>query len=76
MTRPLLRAELSARNSRKHMEDQRDQFIAKHGEDLGALYFLVMLIQTIGRKAIKRGDTEQFRTLAHDLNALYAKHTQ
>lgn len=76
MTRPLTRVERAGQNSRTHMENQRDKFIAAHGEDLGALYFIVMLIQTIGRQAIKRGDTDKFRTLAHDLSAVYAKHTQ
>lgn len=75
MTRPLLRAEISAKNSRDHLLSQQKNFVAKHGEDLGTLYCLVMLIQTIGRKALKRGDMEQFRSLAHDLNAIYAKYT-
>lgn len=76
MTRPLLRAEISARNSRQHMENQRDAFIAKHGEERGTFYFFLMLIQAIGRKAIKRGDQAALVALMHDLNAIYTKHTQ
>lgn len=34
-----------------------------------------MLVQTHGRKALKRGDTAALRSLAHDLHALYLKHT-
>ncbi|MCX4657368.1 carbohydrate ABC transporter [Streptomyces microflavus] len=55
---------------------QRNSFLRKHGPDLGALYFVLMLLQACGRKALKRGDTEAFRSLARDLNAIYAKHTQ
>jgi hypothetical protein len=76
MTRPLVRAEISAQNSRKHMENQRDAFIAKHGEQRGTLYFLGMLLQTVGRKALNRGDQTAFLALVHDLNAIYNKHTQ
>lgn len=76
MTRPLLKSELSAQRSRDHLMKQRDSFIAKHGEDLGAFYFLLMLIQTYGKKALRRGDVEALRALAHDLHAIYVKHTQ
>nr|WP_237331584.1 carbohydrate ABC transporter [Streptomyces mexicanus] len=55
---------------------QRDSFIERHGEDLGAFYFLVMLVQTHGRKCLKRGDVAGLRELAHDLHAVYLKHTQ
>lgn len=75
MTRPLLKSELKAQRSREYLIAQRTAFIEKHGEDLGAFYFLVMLIQTHGRKALKRGDTAALRSLAHDLHALYLKHT-
>ncbi|MFC8208355.1 carbohydrate ABC transporter [[Kitasatospora] papulosa] len=75
MTRPLLKAELKAQRSREYLIAQRTTFIEKHGEDLGAFYFLVMLVQTHGRKALKRGDTAALRSLAHDLHALYLKHT-
>ncbi|WP_299541774.1 carbohydrate ABC transporter [uncultured Streptomyces sp.] len=75
MTRPLLKAELKAQRSREYLLTQRTAFIEKHGEDLGAFYFLVMLVQTHGRKALKRGDTAALRALAHDLHALYLKHT-
>ncbi|WP_328541083.1 carbohydrate ABC transporter [Streptomyces sp. NBC_00344] len=75
MTRPLLKSELRAQRSRDYLMAQRNAFIEKHGEDLGAFYFLVMLIQTHGRKALKRGDTVALRSLAHDLHALYVKHT-
>lgn len=74
--RPLMKAELKEQNSRDHLTAQRDSFIKKHGEDLGALYFLLMLLQTCGRKALKRGDTTALRALAHDLHAIYIKHTQ
>ncbi|WP_327330534.1 carbohydrate ABC transporter (plasmid) [Streptomyces sp. NBC_01208] len=75
MTRPLLKAELKAQRSRDYLIAQRAAFIEKHGEDLGAFYFLIMLVQTHGRKALKRGDTAALRSLAHDLHALYLKHT-
>ncbi|MDX3490954.1 carbohydrate ABC transporter [Streptomyces sp. ID05-18] len=55
---------------------QQESFVEKHGEDLGAFYFLLMLLQTHGKKALKRGDTTTLRTLAHDLHAIYLKHTQ
>ncbi|MFD3880394.1 carbohydrate ABC transporter [Streptomyces microflavus] len=74
--RPLLKAELKEQNSRDHLMSQRNSFLKKHGPDLGALYFVLMLLQACGRKALKRGDTEAFRSLARDLNAIYAKHTQ
>ncbi|MEU2357942.1 carbohydrate ABC transporter [Streptomyces misionensis] len=76
MTRPLLKSELAAQRSRDHLMQQRDSFLAKHGEDLGAFYFLLMLIQTHGKKALRRGDVAALRTLAHDLHAVYVKHTQ
>ncbi|MFB7293832.1 carbohydrate ABC transporter [Actinacidiphila glaucinigra] len=76
MTRPLLKSELRAQRSREYLMNQRDEFIARHGEDLGAFYFLVMLLQTHGRKALKRGDPAALRALAHDLHAVYVKHTQ
>lgn len=75
MTRPLLKSELKTQRSRDYLLAQRTAFIEKHGEDLGAFYFLVMLVQTHGRKALKRGDTAALRALAHDLHALYLKHT-
>ncbi|MFF1847103.1 carbohydrate ABC transporter [Streptomyces sp. NPDC058217] len=75
MTRPLLKSELKAQRSREYLLAQRNALIEKHGEDLGAFYFLVMLVQTHGRKALKRGDTAALRSLAHDLHALYLKHT-
>ncbi|WP_327425679.1 carbohydrate ABC transporter (plasmid) [Streptomyces sp. NBC_01527] len=75
MTRPLLKSELKAQRSREYLLAQRGALIEKHGEDLGAFYFLVMLVQTHGRKALKRGDTAALRSLAHDLHALYLKHT-
>ncbi|MGW6466025.1 carbohydrate ABC transporter [Streptomyces rubiginosohelvolus] len=56
--------------------EQRDSFIQKHGEDLGAFYFLLMLIQTHGRKRLKSGNVTALRALAHDLHAIYLKHTQ
>ncbi|MEU8598412.1 carbohydrate ABC transporter [Streptomyces globisporus] len=74
--RPLLKAELSAQRSRDYLMEQRDSFIRKHGEDLGAFYFLLMLIQTHGRKRLKSGDVTALRALAHDLHAIYVKHTQ
>ena len=76
MTRPLLKSELKAQRSRQYLMEQRTSFIERHGEDLGTFYFLVMLLQTHGRKALKRGDVTAFRSLAHDLNAVYVKHTQ
>ncbi|MFE7934331.1 carbohydrate ABC transporter [Streptomyces sp. NPDC057456] len=76
MTRPLLKSELKAQRSREYLIAQRADFIANHGEDLGAFYFLVMLVQTLGKKALKGGDVQKLRALAHDLNALYIKHTQ
>lgn len=74
--RPLLRSEIRAHRSHQHLVSQRDRFIRVHGEDLGAFYFLLMLIQTIGKKALKGGDVQKMRALAHDLNAVYAKYTQ
>ncbi|MEV5432752.1 carbohydrate ABC transporter [Streptomyces sp. NPDC052701] len=76
MTRPLLKSELRAQRSREYLLKQRDSFIERHGEDLGAFYFLVMLVQTHGRKCLKRGDVAGLRALAHDLHAVYLKHTQ
>ena len=55
---------------------QQQAFIEKHGEDLGAFYFLLMLVQTHGKKAHKRGDLKTLRALAHDLHAVYVKHTK
>ncbi|MFF3941660.1 carbohydrate ABC transporter [Streptomyces phaeofaciens] len=76
MARPLLKSELKAQRSRDYLMGQRESLIRKHGEDLGAFYFLVMLIQTHGRKALKRNDVQALRALAHDLHAVYLKHTQ
>lgn len=76
MTRPLLRSEIKAHRSHRHLVSQRERFVRTHGEDLGAFYYLLMLIQTVGRKALKRGDVQALRALARDLNAVYAKHTQ
>jgi hypothetical protein len=74
--RPLLKQELQAQRSREYLMRQQTEFIAKHGEDLGAFYFLLMLVQTHGKKAHKRGDLTALRALAHDLHAVYVKHTQ
>ncbi|MFH8886701.1 carbohydrate ABC transporter [Streptomyces californicus] len=75
-SRPLTKAELTAQRSREYLMRQQESFVEKHGEDLGAFYFLLMLLQTYGKKALKRGDTATLRTLAHDLHAVYLKHTQ
>ncbi|MFJ9634930.1 carbohydrate ABC transporter [Streptomyces sp. NPDC101175] len=74
--RPLLKSELQAQRSREYLMRQQQTFIEKHGEDLGAFYFLLMLVQTHGKKAHKRGDLKKLRALAHDLHAVYVKHTQ
>lgn len=76
MSRPLLRSEIKAHRSHQHLVGQRDRFVRIHGEDLGAFYYLLMLLQTIGKKAFRRGDVQALRALAHDLHAVYAKHTQ
>ncbi|MFG2352008.1 MULTISPECIES: carbohydrate ABC transporter [Streptomyces] len=76
MARPLLKSELKAQRSRDYLMGQRASLIERHGEDLGAFYFLVMLVQTHGKKALKRGDVAGLRALAHDLHAVYVKHTQ
>ncbi|SEE61356.1 carbohydrate ABC transporter [Streptomyces sp. TLI_105] len=75
-SRPLTRHEIKAQNSRNYLLKQRTDFVEKHGEDLGAFYFLIMLLQTHGRKMLKRGDVQGLRRLAHDLHGLYVKHTQ
>ncbi|MFF8747221.1 carbohydrate ABC transporter [Streptomyces californicus] len=67
---------MTAQRSREYLMRQRESFVEKHGEDLGAFYFLLMLLQTYGKKALKRGDTATLRALAHDLHAVYLKHTQ
>ncbi|WDN56442.1 carbohydrate ABC transporter [Streptomyces clavuligerus] len=56
--------------------NQQQDFINRHGEDLGAFYFLLMLLQTHGKKAHRRGDVQTLRLLAHELHATYLKHTQ
>ncbi|MFH8470340.1 carbohydrate ABC transporter [Streptomyces sp. NPDC017991] len=76
MARPLLKSEIKAQRSREYLMGQRTRLIARHGEDLGAFYFLVMLVQTHGKKALQRGDVAGLRALAHDLHAVYVKHTQ
>ncbi|MET7780400.1 carbohydrate ABC transporter [Streptomyces mirabilis] len=76
MNRPLLRSELKAHRSHEHLVKQRDAFVQRHGEELGAFYFLVMLLQTYGKKALDRGDLQSLRALAYDLQAVYKKHTQ
>ncbi|MCF3132459.1 carbohydrate ABC transporter [Streptomyces olivochromogenes] len=76
MTRPLLKSELTAQRSREYLLSQRESFLQKHGEDLGAFYFLMMLVQTHGKKAMKRGDVAALRALYRDLHAVYLKHTQ
>lgn len=74
--RPLMRNELKAQRSREYLLKQREEFVRKHGEDLGAFYFLIMLLQTHGKKAHRRGDVQTLRLLAHDLHGVYLKHTQ
>ena len=74
--RPLLKSELQAQRSQEYLMGQQRKFIEKHGEDLGAFYFLLMLVQTHGKKAHKRGDLKTLRALAHDLHAVYVKHTK
>ncbi|MCX4468447.1 carbohydrate ABC transporter [Streptomyces albidoflavus] len=76
MNRPLLKSEIKAQNSRAYLMKQQQSFIEKHGEDLGTFYFLMMLIQTFGKKALRSGDLETLRMLVHDLNAIYRKYTQ
>ncbi|MFF6835242.1 carbohydrate ABC transporter [Streptomyces sp. NPDC012438] len=76
VNRPLVRGELKAQRSREYLLKQQEDFVRKHGEDLGAFYFLIMLVQTHGRKALKRGDVQALRLLAHDLHGVYLKHTQ
>ncbi|MGW2464472.1 carbohydrate ABC transporter [Streptomyces sp. NPDC001761] len=76
MNRPLTKSELRSQNSRQYLMKQRDDYIRKHGEDLGAFYFLLMLLHTHGRKAHKRGDVQALRLMAHDLHGIYLKHTQ
>ncbi|WP_228925378.1 carbohydrate ABC transporter [Streptomyces sp. DH7] len=67
---------MTAQRSREYLMKQQESFVEKHGEDLGAFYFLLMLLQTHGKRALKRGDTTALRALAHDLHAIYLKHTQ
>lgn len=76
MNRPLTSEELRSQNSRQYLMKQRDDYIRRHGEDLGAFYFLLMLLQTHGRKAHKRGDVQTLRIIAHELHGIYLKHTQ
>ncbi|QDN63881.1 carbohydrate ABC transporter [Streptomyces sp. S1A1-8] len=73
--RPLTKEELRKQRSREYLMRQQQRFIDRHGEDLGVLYFVLMLLQTHGSKAYKRGDVQSLRLLAHDLNAIYTKHT-
>ncbi|MFE6713990.1 carbohydrate ABC transporter [Streptomyces sp. NPDC057695] len=75
-SRPLTRHEVKAQNSRAYLLQQRDDYIRRYGEDLGAFHFLVMLLKTQGAKAHKRGDVQALRLLANDLHDLYVKHTQ
>ncbi|MFH7340641.1 carbohydrate ABC transporter [Streptomyces sp. KHY 26] len=76
MNRPLTKSELRSENSRKYLMKQRDEYIRRHGEDLGAFYFLLMLMQTHGSKAHRRGDVQALRLMAHDLHGIYLKYTQ
>ncbi|MFE5597442.1 carbohydrate ABC transporter [Streptomyces sp. NPDC056549] len=75
-SRPLTRHEVKAQNSRAYLLQQRDEYIRRYGEDLGAFHFLMMLLKTQGAKAHRRGDIQALRLLANDLHALYVKHTQ
>ncbi|MFD3728800.1 carbohydrate ABC transporter [Streptomyces sp. NPDC058671] len=75
-SRPLTRHEVKAQNSRAYLLQQRDDYIRRYGEDLGAFHFLMMLLKTQGTKAHKRGDIQALRALANDLHAVYVKHTQ
>ncbi|MFI8769511.1 carbohydrate ABC transporter [Streptomyces sp. NPDC053792] len=78
-SRPLTRHEVKAQNSRAYLLQQRDVYIRQYGEDLGGFHFLMMLLKTQGTKAHRRGDDEglrALRALAHDLHAVYVKHTQ
>ncbi|AVI00112.1 carbohydrate ABC transporter (plasmid) [Streptomyces sp. WAC00288] len=54
---------------------QRDEYIRRYGEDLGAFHFLMMLLKTQGAKAHRRGDVQALRLLANDLLAVYERHT-
>ncbi|RSS84648.1 carbohydrate ABC transporter [Streptomyces sp. WAC02707] len=54
---------------------QRDEYIRRYGEDLGAFHFLVMLLKTQGAKAHRRGDVQALRLLANHLLAVYERHT-
>ncbi|PRH79659.1 carbohydrate ABC transporter [Streptomyces solincola] len=74
--RPLTRQEMKANNSRTYLLAQRDDYIRRYGEDLGAYRFLLMLLQTHGSKLHKRGDTTTLRGMAHELNGIFAKYTQ
>ncbi len=76
MNRPFLRAELAAQNSRTYLHAQRERFLEKHGQELGAFYFLVMLLQTRGKKMFKARESAKLRALYEDLHAVYVKHTQ
>lgn len=74
--RPLTRQEVRAQNSRNYLMQQRDGYLRKYGEDLGAFHFLMMVLKTQGAKAHRRGDVQALRALANDLHAVYLKHTQ
>ncbi|MFJ3817785.1 carbohydrate ABC transporter [Streptomyces sp. NPDC090056] len=74
--RPLTRHEVKAQNSRAYLMKQRDEYIRRYGEDLGAFHFLMMLLKTQGAKAHRRGDVQALRLLANDLHGVYLKHTQ
>ncbi|MFJ6250641.1 MULTISPECIES: carbohydrate ABC transporter [unclassified Streptomyces] len=73
--RPLTRHEVKAQNSRTYLLEQRDEYIRRYGEDLGAFHFLMMLLKTQGAKAHRRGDVQALRLLANDLLAVYERHT-
>ncbi|MGA4979250.1 carbohydrate ABC transporter [Streptomyces cinereoruber] len=74
-SRPLTRHEVKAQNSRAYLMKQRDEYIRRYGEDLGAFHFLMMLLKTQGAKAHRRGDVQALRLLANDLLAVYERHT-
>ncbi|MGA5873920.1 MULTISPECIES: carbohydrate ABC transporter [Streptomyces] len=66
---------MKAQNSRAYLMKQRDEYIRRYGEDLGAFHFLMMLLKTQGAKAHRRGDVQALRLLANDLLAVYERHT-
>jgi hypothetical protein len=72
--RPLTRAERKKFNRAEHERAIRQDLIAQHGNDLGAFYYWLRIMNIRGTQAYRDGDTAFIREVALALENVYRRH--